>query len=65
MHPSATEWRPASLAPPGTDLEICVLALDGTVHALSFPCHKAGTDWLDASGKKQSGIEPTHWRRWS
>jgi len=65
MHPPSIEWLPASLAPADTDLEVCVLALDGMVHALSFPCHKVGAEWADASGKKQSGIEPTHWRRWS
>lgn len=65
MYPSSTEWLPASLAPPDTALEVCVLTLDGMVHALSFPCQKDGAKWIDASGKSQSGIEPTHWRRWS
>jgi hypothetical protein len=65
MYPSPTEWLPASLAPPDTDLEVCVLALDDMVHALSFPCHKVGSEWVDASGNAQTGLEPTHCRRWS
>jgi hypothetical protein len=65
MHLRSPEWLPASVAPTDTELEVCVLALDGMVHALSFPCHKVGADWIDAAGNRQSGIEPTQWRRWS
>jgi|KBSMisStaDraftv2_1062788.scaffolds.fasta_scaffold692330_2 hypothetical protein len=64
MHTLSAEWLPASVPPPDGDLEICVLAYDGTVHALTFPCHKDGAEWIDASGRKQLGVQPTHWRRW-
>jgi hypothetical protein len=63
MHPA--EWLPASVAPPDGDLEICVLAYDGMVHALAFPCRRDGTEWVDASGNRHGEIQPTHWRRWS
>jgi hypothetical protein len=65
MHSPSIEWLPASLAPPDKDLEVCVLDLDGMVRALSFPCHKEGAEWVDASGKRQSGIQPMLWRGWS
>ena len=65
MHSLSAEWLPASVPPPDEDLEVCVLAYDGTVHALAFPCHKDGSEWVDASGRKQFAIQPTHWRRWT
>ncbi len=63
MHSLPAEWLPASIAPSDRDLEICVLDFDGIVHALAFPCHKNGTDWVDDSGRRVD-IEPTHWRKW-
>jgi hypothetical protein len=38
---------------------------DGIIHALAFPCRKAKTGWVDASMKKLTDIEPTHWRKWT
>ncbi len=64
MHPLPAEWLPASIAPPDGDLEICVLDYDGIVHALAFPCHKDGAEWVDASGRRVD-TQPTHWRKWS
>jgi hypothetical protein len=64
MHSLSAEWSSASVPPPDGDLEICVLAYDGTVHALTFPCHKDGAEWVDASGRRQLGVQLTHWRRW-
>lgn len=64
MHSLPAEWLPVSIAPPGRDLEICVLDLDGIVHALAYPCHKDGAEWVDADGRHLD-IQPTHWRKWS
>ena len=47
------------------DLEVCVLDYDGIVHALMFPCHKDGAEWVDASNRKPVDIQPTHWRKWT
>jgi hypothetical protein len=65
MHSLSSEWLPASIAPPDGELEVCVLDYDGIVHALMFPCHRDGSDWVDASGTKHFDIQPTHWRKWS
>lgn len=61
--PSA-EWLPVSIAPPGGDLEVCIMDYDGIVLALGYPVHKNGVDWVDASNKEQIDIQPTHWRKW-
>ena len=47
------------------ELEVCVIDYDGIVHALVYPCHKSGTEWVDASNKKHIDIQPTHWRTWT
>jgi hypothetical protein len=59
------EWLPVSIAPSDRDLEVCVLDYDGIVHALAFPCHKDGAEWVDASDRKYADIEPTQWRKWT
>jgi hypothetical protein len=33
--------------------------------ALVYPCHKSGTEWVDASNKKHIDFQPTHWRKWT
>jgi hypothetical protein len=58
------EWLPVSIAPSDGDLEVCVLDYDGIVHALEFPCHKDGAEWVDALNKKHV-VQPTHWRKWT
>jgi hypothetical protein len=65
VHRSADEWLPVSLAPGDADLEVCVMDYDGIIHALAFPCRKAKTGWVDASTKKLTDIQPTHWRKWT
>jgi hypothetical protein len=57
-------WIPVSIAPPESDLEVCVIDKAG-VHALIFPCHKAETEWIDASTREPLDTQPTHWRLWS
>jgi hypothetical protein len=57
-------WVPVSIAPPESDLEVCVIDKAG-VHALIFPCRKAGNAWMDASTREPLDIQPTHWRLWS
>jgi hypothetical protein len=39
--------------------------MTGIVHALVFPCHKDGAEWVGASDKKHADIQPTHWRKWT
>jgi hypothetical protein len=65
MHSLPAEWLPTSVAPSDRDIEVCILGFDGIVHALVAPCHKDGTDWIDASGQKHMDLQPTHWRKWS
>jgi hypothetical protein len=62
MH--SAEWLPASITPPEGDLELCVLDYNGLVQALAFPCRRDGDEWVDASGRRQGDIQPTHWRKW-
>jgi len=57
-------WLPVSIAPSDCDLEVCVIDRTG-VHALMFPCRRAGTEWVDPSTNKRIDIRPTHWRSWS
>lgn len=64
MQSLAAEWLPVSIAPSDGDLEVCVLDYDGIVHALAFPCHRDGAEWVDALNKKHVTIQPTHWRKW-
>ena len=64
VHPLPDKWLPVSIAPPGIDLEVCVIDKQG-IHALVFPCRKNGNDWIDASTRKWVDIEPTHWRVWN
>ena len=64
MHSLPAEWLPASIAPSDGDLEVCVVDYDGIVHALAFPCHKDGVEWVNALSRKHIDIQPTHWRKW-
>jgi len=60
------EWLPVSMTPPaGEDLELSVLDYDAIVVPLSYPCHRIGGDFVDASNKKHLDIQPTHWRKWT
>jgi hypothetical protein len=60
------EWLPVSVTPPaGEDLELCVMDYDEIVVPLSYPCHRSGVDFVDASNKKRIDIQPTHWRKWT
>src|ERR1019366_5293797 len=61
VHSLPAEWLPVSIAPIDADLEVCVMDFDGILHALVFPCHKDGTEWVDALTKKYVDIHPTHW----
>jgi len=64
VHSLPEKWLPVSIAPSDTDLEVGVMDKYG-VHALVFPVHKSGSDWVDASTKKRIDIQPTHWRKWN
>lgn len=65
IHSLPEKWLPVSIAPPETDLEVCVLDGQGTAHALVFPCRKSGSGWIDPLTKKRIDIQPTHWRVWA
>jgi hypothetical protein len=64
IHSLPEKWLPVSIAPSGSDLEVCVIEA-GEVYALIFPCRKHGTGWVDASTEKRVDIAPTHWRLWA
>ena len=64
MHSSSAERLPVASAPSDRELEVCVLDYDGMVHALMFPCHRDGAEWVDHAGSRHLDIQPTHWRRW-
>jgi hypothetical protein len=64
VHPLPDKWLPVAIAPSDVGLEVCVLDERG-LHALVFPVHKRGIEWVDASTKKRIDIAPTHWRKWS
>jgi hypothetical protein len=63
IHQLPEKWLPVSIAPTDSDLEVCVIDQAG-VHALIFPCRKAGTAWVDAVTGRQVNVSPTHWRKW-
>ena len=42
-----------------------MLDYDEIVVPLPFPCHRSGTDFVDASNRKHIDIQPTHWRKWT
>jgi hypothetical protein len=65
MHTVSAEWQSASTAPSDEELEICALNYDGMVHALPFPCHRDGPNWVDRYGGMHADIHPTHWRKWT
>lgn len=65
IQPAPPEWLPVSMTPPDGDLEVCVIAYDGIVHALGYPCRKSGADFVDSSNIRRIDIQPTHWREWN
>lgn len=65
VDPFPAEWLPVSTAPDEGDLEICVMAYDGIVRGLDYPCHRQGAEWVDGSNNKLIDMQPTHWRKWS
>jgi hypothetical protein len=64
-HALLAEWLPVSIAPSDGDLEVCVMDFNGIVHALGFPCHRDGAEWVDVLNKKHINVQPTHWRNWT
>ena len=63
VHSLPEKWLPISIAPSDVDLEVCVMDKFG-IHALVFPVHKNGAEWVDALTKESVNIQPTHWRKW-
>jgi len=64
VHRLPDNWLPVAIAPSDADLEVCVLDERG-LHALIFPVHRRGIDWVDAVTKKRIEVAPTHWRKWN
>lgn len=58
------DWRPIDQAPAEADLQLGVLD-GGVVHALVFPCRRAGAIWVNSASGRRVDIDPTHWRLWS
>ena len=50
--------------PSDRDLRLAVIT-DGDVHALVFPCRRAGETWVDARSGRIVEVYPTHWQDWS
>lgn len=59
------EWLSISTTPPAGNLEVGVMDYDGVIVALPYPCHKIGSDFVDASDRRRVDIQPTHWRKWA
>jgi len=57
-------WQPISTAPFDRDLELAVIASDGT-HVLVFPCRRVLSGWVNASTRERIEVRPTHWREWT
>jgi len=51
IHALPDKWLPVSIAPTDADLEVGVMG-GGELHAVIFPCRKAGTGWVDAATKR-------------
>jgi hypothetical protein len=64
VHPLPRKWLRVSIAPPDSDLGVCVIDKMG-IHTLLFPCRKNGAEWIDPSTNKAIDIRPTHWRIWA
>lgn len=58
-----SDWREIATAPFEWDLELAVIDA-GEVHALAFPCRRAGNGWTKASSDRLIDVRPTHWRLW-
>jgi hypothetical protein len=53
-----------SEAPSDCDLRLSVINREG-VHALVFPCRRAGDLWVHARTGRIIEVFPTHWQYWS
>ena len=56
-------WQTVASAPFGCDLELAVIAHDGT-HALVFACRRILGGWMNSETKERVEARPTHWRHW-
>ncbi len=54
----------AAEIPSDRDLRLAVINREG-VHALVFPCRKAGSAWVDARTRRLVEVCPTHWQDWA
>jgi hypothetical protein len=44
------------------ELELAVI--DTHLHALTSPCYRTESGWIDASTREPIDVSPTHWRWW-
>ena len=51
--------------PNDRDLRLAVIDGTGVVHALVFPCRRAGNSWVDANLRRPIDVYPTHWQEWA
>jgi hypothetical protein len=59
------DWKPIDTAPFDRDVELAVIDGSG-VHALTFPCRRVFSGWVNAESKRRLYyLLPTHWRDYS
>jgi hypothetical protein len=51
--------------PADRDVRLAVIDGNGTVHALVFPCRRAGNSWIDSRLRQPVEVHPTHWQDWA
>jgi sorbitol-specific phosphotransferase system component IIBC len=51
--------------PTDRDLQLAVIDVSGTVHALVFPARRVGNSWIDSKLRRPVEVYPTHWQEWA
>jgi hypothetical protein len=57
-----SKWFPASTAPIGELLGVCVIDNELGVRSFMFPSCKSENEWVDPLTGMRMDIQPTHWR---
>jgi hypothetical protein len=60
IHRLSDKWLPISIAPSDAGLEVGVMTKKGGIHALVFPIHKSGPDWVDAKVNARWSLDFVH-----
>lgn len=61
---STMTWMKIETAPFHRDLEVAVIAENGDVYPVIFPCRRILGGWTKAATGGPVKIYPTHWREW-